>query len=429
MAGRHRAERAHDVVRLAEARTTHPATMAVFADGALSVDQAAIATKAPSYLDDHFAEVAPLATVAQLRIMMRAARPAPPKPVPEHEETFKAHFDDDGRYRFQGVLDADHGRLVDAALTAARDALFHDGHTKVSWADAVVEMAQRSMDAATPARRERFRVTWFLDPTNPVPASWIDGIAIPDWLREHLSCDGTVSPTFTAGGRPVNVGRSQRDIPERTRRLVLHRDKKCRVPGCTQTRWLQVHHVEHRVDGGPDDTPNLVALCPADHRLHHQGRLGITGDADEPDGLTFTDARGDVIDPAARPTVPTRPPPDPKVPYEHPLRRTDAALVDHVPRPTTGHRRRRLTRRYPGLGHHERGAVGDDDRVLELRGQVAVGVSSVQPSSASSAHVAPVDRNGSMASTRPSHRTVRSRRSSMPGTLGVSYRSRPVPWP
>jgi hypothetical protein len=311
--------RAHDVVRLAEARTTHPATMAVFEEGRLSVDQVAIATKAPAYLDDHFAEVAPLATVAQLRTMMRAARPAPPKPVPEHEETFKAHFDDEGRYRFQGVLDADHGRIVDAALAGARDALFQDGHTKVTWADAVVEMAQRSMDAATPARRERFRVTWFLDPTNPVPASWQDGIAVPDWLRAHLSCDGTISPTFTADARPVSVGRTQRDIPERTRRLVLHRDKKCRVPGCTQARWLQVHHIDHRADGGPDDMTNLVALCPADHRLHHQGRLGITGDAEDPDGLTFTDARGDVIDPAARPTVPTRPPPGPEVPYEHPL--------------------------------------------------------------------------------------------------------------
>ncbi len=40
------------------------------------------------------------------------------------------------------------------------------------------------------------------------------------------------------------------------------------------------------------------------------------------------------------------------------------------------------------------------------------GVTSVQPSAASSAHVAPVDRNGSMASTRPSHRRVRSRGSS-----------------
>ena len=52
--------RAHEVVRLAEARTTHPAMMAMFADGALSVDQVAIATKAPAYLDDHFAELAPL---------------------------------------------------------------------------------------------------------------------------------------------------------------------------------------------------------------------------------------------------------------------------------------------------------------------------------------------------------------------------------
>jgi hypothetical protein len=157
-----------------------------------------------------------------------------------------------------------------------------------------------------------------MDPTNPVPASWIDGIPIPDWLRANLSCDSTVSPTYTAAGRPVSVRRPQRDVPARTRPLVLHRDKKCRVPGCTQTRWLQVHHIEHRTDGGPDDTTNLVALCPADHRLHHQGRLGISGDADEPGGLTFTDKWGDVMDPAAHPTVPTRPPPRPEVPYEHP---------------------------------------------------------------------------------------------------------------
>ncbi len=43
------------------------------------------------------------------------------------------------------------------------------------------------------------------------------------------------------------------------------------------------------------------------------------------------------------------------------------------------------------------------------------GVTSVQPSAASSAHVAPVERNGSIARTSPSHRTVWSLRSSMPG--------------
>jgi hypothetical protein len=39
--------RAREVVRLAEARSTHPAVMSTFAAGALSLDQAAIATKLP----------------------------------------------------------------------------------------------------------------------------------------------------------------------------------------------------------------------------------------------------------------------------------------------------------------------------------------------------------------------------------------------
>ena len=59
--------RAAEVVRLAEARTSHPAVMSTFAAGALSVDQAAMATKAPAYLDEEFAELATSATVAQLK--------------------------------------------------------------------------------------------------------------------------------------------------------------------------------------------------------------------------------------------------------------------------------------------------------------------------------------------------------------------------
>ena len=217
------------------------------------------------------------------------------------------------------MLDADHGRIVDAALTEARDALFNDGQTNVSWADAIVEMAQRSMDAAPAERRERFRANWFLDPTTPSRPAGPTASPSPTGSATTCSCDGTIRPTFTADARPVSVGRSQRQMPERTRRLVEHRDRKCRVPWCTQTRWLQVHHLVHDVHDGPTDTSNLVALCPADHRRHHRGRLGITGNADDPDGLTFTDARGRVIDPATRPSEPTRPPPDPKVPYEHPL--------------------------------------------------------------------------------------------------------------
>ena len=314
-------QRAAETARLAEARSTHPQVMHAFAEGAASVDQAAVATKAPAYLDRQFTEFAQVMTVTQLRVAARAARPAPsaPPPVDERSESFGGWFDDDGRYRFNGELDPDHGREFEAALREARDALFQSGQSKVTWADALVEMARRSMDAAPLARRERFRVNWFVDPADPVPARWADGLAVPHWLVEMLSCDGTVSPVFTDNARPVSVGRTQYEVPERTRRLVLYRDKKCRVPWCNQTRWLQVHHIVHDEHGGPTDTWNLMAACPACHRLHHKGLLGISGNADDPDGLTFTDAHGRVIDPSTHPTKPTGPPPSPRRPYEHPL--------------------------------------------------------------------------------------------------------------
>jgi Domain of unknown function (DUF222)/HNH endonuclease len=335
---------ADEIVRLAEARDTHPAVMATFAAGALSRDQAAIATKSPAYLDKQFAELAPMATVAQLRVLVRAARPAPPSapPAEEPSESVAGWFDDEGRYHLRGELDPDRGRVVDAALTEARDALFQAGQADVGWADAMVEMAQRSLDAASLPRRERFRANWFIDPTDPIPARWTDGLAVPDWLRDMLLCDGTVSPVFTDGARPVSVGRTQYAVPDRTRRLVLQRDKKCRVPWCNQTRWLQVHHIIHDEHHGPTDTWNLAGICGPCHRLRHKGLLGISGNADEPDGLTFTDDHGRVIDPATRPRKPTGPPPDPANPYRHPLgerlRRSEIFFPDPPqPRPADTH--------------------------------------------------------------------------------------------
>jgi hypothetical protein len=318
-------QRAAETVRLAAAHSTHPQLIGALSDGAVSVDQATIAIKAPTHLDGHFAEFAQTMTVAQLRVAVRAARPAPPPPPPppagdgEPSESFRGWFDDDCRYRFRGELDPDHGRELDAALREARDALFHAGQADVTWADALVEMARRSMDTAPVERRDRFRVNWFVNPADPVPARWADGLAVPDWVVAMLSCDGTISPVFTDGALPVSVGRTQHTIPERTRRLVLYRDRTCRVPWCHQTRWLEVHHLVHRQHGGGHNTPDLIAICPADHRLHHQGLLGIAGNADDPNGLIFTDATGRIIDPAAHPTKPTGPPPGPSRPYLHPL--------------------------------------------------------------------------------------------------------------
>jgi hypothetical protein len=63
----------------------------------------------------------------------------------------------------------------------------------------------------------------------------------------------------------------------------------------------------------------LVSLCPRHHKLHHRGRLGISGNADDFDGLVFTDEHGHRIAGSGSPTLPTGPPPTPEVTYRPPL--------------------------------------------------------------------------------------------------------------
>ncbi|MDA3032972.1 MAG: hypothetical protein O3B90_11700, partial [Actinomycetota bacterium] len=42
------------------------------------------------------------------------------------------------------------------------------------------------------------------------------------------------------------------------------------------------------------DTDNLLLVCGKHHRMHHRGRLDITGDADRPDGLEFRNQHGQI---------------------------------------------------------------------------------------------------------------------------------------
>ena len=212
-----------------------------------------------------------------------------PAPERRDREYVSLQQDEDGSWRLHGRLDADHGAIVDAALSEARDRLFREGLGDVTWADAIVDIAERSLDRSPLERRERFRINLFLDPAASPTATWINGIGVPEAITRLCTCDGTISPVFVDDSRPVSVGRSQRIVPDRTRRAVLHRDKKCRNPLCGATRGLEVHHVVHWHDLGGTDTWNLIALCRRCHRDHHLGRLDISGNADLPDGITFRD--------------------------------------------------------------------------------------------------------------------------------------------
>lgn len=61
-------------------------------------------------------------------------------------------------------------------------------------------------------------------------------------------------------------------IPPRTRAAVLARDRhRCATPGCRATRFLEVHHVVPRSNGGGNGEANLVTLCSRCHGFVHDG--------------------------------------------------------------------------------------------------------------------------------------------------------------
>jgi hypothetical protein len=281
-------------VAVARRQAELPETVSALRSGALSMDQVAVvAAHTPARYEGAVAAFARSATVSQLRRSLRHHHfgvDAAEAPGREPNGVTQG-FDGGGRYRLRAVLDADEGAIVRQALQEAHDALFRTSDGRVSGADALVEMARRSMATVTPlARRDAFLAVFHV-PVGSSPGHLHGGPVLPDRLRRQLLCDGRGVVVGVRDGRPVDLGRSTRIVPIRLRQLIEERDRGCRVPGCTATR-VQIHHVRHWEDGGVTAPSNLVALCHRHHRLHHGGGLQIGGDPERLDGLVFVDRFG-----------------------------------------------------------------------------------------------------------------------------------------
>ncbi len=322
--------RARALVSMARRLPELPETRAALEAGELAEDQVAVVCRhTPAHNDTEAAELARSATVSQLRRALGrncfakpAADPdAEPRPEPEPEETRRVSFGfgDDGLFRLSAVLPADEGALLERALGVFRqklmggDADHTDNPKMVSWADASAAMAEASFASEAIARphydRHLVVVHVGTDDTGQPNGHLHLGPAVPDSIRRFMTCDAKARVQHDDRTKPLSVGRTARIVPNRTRLAIEERDGGCRVPGCDRTKWLHVHHVVHWEDGGPTDTSNLMALCSRHHRQHHRGQLGISGDADDPDGITFTDARGRPLPPSGKPMPPTASPP------------------------------------------------------------------------------------------------------------------------
>jgi len=318
---------AHTVTTVARRLAEFPRCARGMREGRLSLDQVGvIAARAGAGSDEHYAQLAAVATVNQLRTAVKLEPrhdPGPrpdPEARPEPERSIASTANEAGScYRI--TLGHHDAAKFDAALASHRDALMAqwkhdhgDGSGPVdqrpplpTTADAFMRLVEAGWDVEAAARphAQHTTVVVHLDVAARAAALHL-GPLLTDAERQYLTCDATCEVWFQRDGEVIGAGRASRLINRRLRRALEHRDRTCVVPGCSATRGLHAHHLRHWEDGGPTELANLVLLCPYHHRCHHRGLITITG---TPCALTVTGHASRVLQPGSLARPPTQPPP------------------------------------------------------------------------------------------------------------------------
>ena len=209
------------------------------------------------------------------------------------------YYDHDGFLVIKARLPAEQGALVVKALEMAMEDQYREQDVTAETsepepiaarrADAIAEIAETYMNnsESSGATADRYQVVVHVTAET---SSIEDGPHVSAETSRRIACDSTVVGIREGeNGEPLSIGRRSRSIPPPMRRALRARDGGCRFPGCTNTRFVDGHHIEHWADGGETSLNNLVLLCRHHHHLVHEG-----GYACErlPDGnIVFKDQR------------------------------------------------------------------------------------------------------------------------------------------
>jgi hypothetical protein len=118
---------------------------------------------------------------------------------------------------------------------------------------------------------------------------------------EAARCDAQHIGHTHVGSAPAAATQT---IPPRIRRLVHRRAHgRCEVDGCRSAKFLEIHHIVHRADGGTHDPSLLSLVCSAHHAAIHRGALQVSGTA--PDHLAFRRSRATGPTPSVRTASPS----------------------------------------------------------------------------------------------------------------------------
>ncbi len=323
---------AREKVRVAHALGKLPRIAAAMERGELSYSKVRALTRvACGQTEEYFLNIALHGTAAHVEKLVRHYRR-----VLESEElsrearqqatrTVSYFYDPDGTLVLKARLPAEIGALVVKALDAAvndpaakdvsaetappRSAewglMVRPSDERPSWgarrADALGRLAETYLQHGSAALNggDRQQIVIHVDAETLTEdhagrCELEEGPSLAAETARRLACDASVVTIVENDeGEPLNIGRKTRSIPPAIRRALNARDRGCRFPGCSHTRYVDAHHVQHWAQGGETKLSNLVQLCRFHHRQVHEGRVVVQTLDDgalrfvRPDGQAF----------------------------------------------------------------------------------------------------------------------------------------------
>ncbi|MGH8250114.1 MAG: DUF222 domain-containing protein [Steroidobacteraceae bacterium] len=290
---------AREKIRVARALTQLPRIAEAMAAGQLSYSKVrAITRVADAATEAYLLNIALHGTAHHAEKLVRAFRRAQEAQELSREARQQAtrsvnwFHDDDGSLVLKARLPAEAGAVFLKALEAAGETLpVPDVAAETSLdpidarkarrADALVALAEAFLgsDQSTLSGGDRQQIVVHVDAAtlrhdHAGRCELEDGPGVAAETARRLACDASLVLLIeNEDGEPLNVGRKTRTIPPAIRRALNARDRGCRFPGCTQSRFIDGHHLTHWAQGGETKLSNLVSLCRFHHRLVHEGQV------------------------------------------------------------------------------------------------------------------------------------------------------------
>ncbi len=325
---------ARERVRVARALPALPKILASFRQGTVSYSKVRAMTRvATERNEDVLLNVAHHGTAAHVETQVRSYRRVKRTEAFEQESirhakrSLSLYEDDDGMWVIRGRLTPEQGALISKALDAAQDQLFEEQKQvpeevakeidlnlpidqvlpytfQSRRSDALVRVAEGFLAGTKSESSGGDR--YLINIHTELETLKVDGTGSESELEDkshvsaetsrRMACDCSVVHWHEdEKGEPLNIGRKSRSIPPAIRRALKRRDGGCRFPGCSCSRFVDAHHIQHWADGGETSMDNLILLCRLHHRLVHEEGFGLYRGTDS--AINFTLPDGKIIPP------------------------------------------------------------------------------------------------------------------------------------